>query len=385
MKRHALTFMEAKKLGPGKYADGEGLWLCKSSAESGKWIVRLVITGNRREMGLGRWPDVSISEAREKAAKARRQVRDGFDPITERAKIKFQPKRLTVEEAINDCFRARQAELKEDGNAGRWMSPLRNHVIPKIGKLPIEEVDQHVLRTVFEPIWNDKPDVARKAMNRVNLTLKHAAALGLEVDLQSTMKLRALLGKRRHEVQHIPSLPYQDAPAFYKMLCEREFIAALALRFLMLTVARTSEVRFAAFNEIEGDVWYLSDKRTKTSREHRIPLTDEALAVLAKAPLDDSKGLIFTSPTGGALSDAAMIALMKREGYSARPHGFRATFRTWAENETDADWETKEAALGHVVGSQVERAYQRSDRLTKRAMLLQQWAQFLNFGIKQQT
>ncbi|WP_369426153.1 Arm DNA-binding domain-containing protein [Hyphomonas sediminis] len=130
MKRHSLTFMEAKKLGPGKYADGEGLWLCKSSAESGKWIVRLVITGNRREMGLGRWPDVSISEAREKAAKARRQVRDGFDPITERAKIKFQPKRLTVEEAINDCFRARQAELKEDGNAGRWMSPLRNHVMP---------------------------------------------------------------------------------------------------------------------------------------------------------------------------------------------------------------------------------------------------------------
>jgi integrase len=378
MKRHALTFMEAKKFGPGKYADGEGLWLFKSSAEAGKWIVRLVVSGKRREMGLGRWPDVSIAEARERAADARKQLRDGLDPIEERAKQKYKPKRLTVAEAIEDCFRARQAELKNDGQAGRWMSPLRVHVIPKIGPTPVEDVDQHILRSVFEPIWHEKPDVARKAMNRMNLTLKHAAALGLDVDLQATMKMRALLGKRRHEVQHIPSLPYNEAPAFYRMLCEKEFVTALALRFLMLTVARTSEVRFATFDEIDNNIWHLPPERTKTGRDHRIPLTDEAIKVLELAKNDRPDRLIFPSPTERPLSDAAMAAFMKREGFTARPHGLRATFRTWAENETDADWETKEAALGHTIGNQVERAYQRSDLLAKRHQLLDEWANFLS-------
>lgn len=377
MKRHALSFMEAKNLGSGKYADGEGLWLCKSDQSRGKWIVRLTIGGKRREMGLGRWPDVSIAEARARAADARRDVRDGLDPIEQRAKERYRPKKLTVKEAIDDCFKARQAELKGDGKAGRWMSPLNVHVIPKIGSMPIEDVDQHVLKTVFEPIWHTKPDAARKAMNRVNLTLKHGAALGLEVDLQATMKMRALLGKRRHEVQHIPSLPYKDAPAFYKDLCERTFVAALALRFLIVTVARTSEVRFATFDEIEDDVWVLTPERTKTGREHRVPLTVEALQIVEHARAFGSKKLLFPSARDRALSDAAMAAFMKREELTARPHGFRATFRTWAENETDADWETKEGVLGHVVGSSVERAYQRSDRLLKRRKLLAVWSRFL--------
>jgi len=145
----------------------------------------------------------------------------------------------------------------------------------------------------------------------------------------------------------------------------------------MLTVARTSEVRFATFDEIDNDVWYLAPTRTKTGREHRVPLTKEALLVLELAQNDHPDRLIFPSPTGGPLSDAAMAAFMKREGFSARPHGLRATFRTWAENETDADWETKEATLGHVVGNQVERAYQRSDRMAQRRTLLERWAEYL--------
>lgn len=377
---NALNPLKAKQLGPGKFSDGQGLWLVKRSRERGKWILRLAIQGVRREMGLGRWPDVSIAEARERAAAARRRVRDGVDPVAERQKSKRQPGRLTVTDAIHGCFKARQAELKRDGAAGRWMSPMNVHVIPKIGKTAIEDVDQHVLLTVLEPIWHEKPDVSEKALNRMNLTLKHAAALGLNVDLQAPMKARALLGKQRHVVTHIPSLPYQDAPAFYRLLCQQETITALALRFLMLTVARTSEVRFATFDEIDNGVWYLSPKRTKTGREHRVPLTDEALAVLQQAPKDHPDRLIFPSPTGGPLSDAAMAAFMKREGFSARPHGLRATFRTWAENETDADWETKEGALGHVVGNQVERAYQRSDRLGFRRSLLSRRGKFLIHG-----
>lgn len=373
MIRNSLTHLKAKSFDKGKYADGQGLWLCKKRKDAGKWVLRFVIHGKRREMGLGRWPDVAISEARSRAEDARRQLRDGFDPIAEREKLRSQNKSLTVAEAIDGCFKARQAELKGDGHAGRWLSPLTVHVIPKIGNFPITKVDQHQIKRILDPIWHDKPEAARKALNRINITLKHAAALGLEVDLQATMKARALLGKQRREVSHIPSIPYKEAPEFYKWLKSKPMISALALRFLILTVARTSEVRLATFDEIDGDVWTLAPERTKSGQPHRIPLTSEALEIVkTSAELSDSKYL-FPSPTGKALSDAAMSSLMKREGYTARPHGFRATFRTWVEEQTDTPYEIKEASLGHIVDTEVVRAYQRSDRLEKRRELMEHW------------
>ena len=377
MKVHSLGQFQIKSFGKGKYADGQGLWLCKSKKEVGKWIVRLVVAGKRREMGLGRWPDVSIAEARQRAGEVRKQLRDGLDPVQERRKLRYRPKRLTVAEVIQGCFEARQAELKGDGKAGRWLSPLSVHIIPKLGDMAIEELDQHMLKSVLEPIWHDKPDVARKAFNRLNLTLKHAAALGLDVDLQAMMKARSLLGKRRHEVRHIPSLPYGEATAFYKMLCGHDAISCLALRFLMLTLARTSEVRFATHDEIEGNIWVMPPERTKTGREHRVPLTEETLRVIELACKSEGQKLLFPSPTKKALSDAAMASFMKKAGYDARPHGFRATFRTWVEEKTNADHETKEAVLGHVVDSDVVRAYQRSDRLEKRRLLMATWTKFL--------
>ena len=207
---NALGQLRAKNLGRGKHPDGQGLWLVKRTKDAGKWILRLSVHGKRREMGLGRWPDVSIAEARKRAAEARKTLRNGVDPIFERTKAKHGSARLTVAEAIASCFEARKADLKRDGDAGRWMSPLKVHIIPKIGSYPIEEVSQHVLKDVLGPIWQEKTEAAEKALNRMSLTLKHAAALGLEVDLQATMKTRALLGKQRHAVTHIPSLPYKD-------------------------------------------------------------------------------------------------------------------------------------------------------------------------------
>lgn len=377
---NALNTMKARQLGPGKFSDGQGLWLIKRNKQHGKWMLRLAISGRRREMGLGRWPDVSIAEARERAAEARRQLRDGVDPIEERARRRYQPKRLTVTEAIDGCFAARQAELKGDGIAGRWMSPLSVHIIPKIGNRAIEDVDQHMLNTVLEPIWHTKPEAARKALNRINLTLQHAAALGLEVDMQATLKAKALLGKRRHERKHIPSLPYEDAPAFYKMLTERETMCCLALRFLTLTVARTSEVRFASYEELHDDVWIIPARRTKTAREHRVPLSKEALSVIKTAKESNEQELLFPSRSGRALSDMAMSKFMKDQGYDARPHGFRATFRTWVEEKTETEYEVKETALGHVVDTGVTGAYQRSDRLKKRRKLLNTWNRFLSSG-----
>jgi len=374
---NVLSQMKAKSLDKGKYSDGQGLWLVKSRRDAGKWMLRLSVSGKRREMGLGHWPDVSIAEAREQASAARRTLRDGIDPIQERAKQRNKTKRLTVAEAIDGCFVALQAELKNDGKAGRWMSPLQLHIVPKIGNHAIEDLDQHEIKRALDPIWHIKADTAQKALNRINLTLKHAAALGLDVDLQAPMKARALLGKQRHVTKHIPSLPYEEAPAFYQWLCTKDLTSTLALRFLMLTLARTSEIRLSTFVEIEDDIWVIPKERTKTGVEHRIPLVPEAQKIVAKCEQSGDHTLLFPSPTGKPMSDATMSRFMEREGYKARPHGFRATFRTWVEEQTDTEFEVKETALGHKVDGGIVGAYQRSDRLGKRRVLQEKWVNFL--------
>ncbi|MEP3422896.1 MAG: integrase arm-type DNA-binding domain-containing protein [Erythrobacter sp.] len=377
MKFNVLTQMQAKNLGAGKHSDGQGLWLIKREKGMGRWMLRIVVRRKRREMGLGSWPDVSIAEARERAATARRQLRDGLDPIEERAKLRHHVDKLTVEEAIAQCFEARKAQLKGDGDAGRWLSPLKVHVIPKIGSKPIEDVDQHLLKELLLPIWHEKPQAASKALNRINLTLKHAAALGVDVDLQACMKTRALLGKQRHEVEHIPAMAYSDVPAFYSFLEQERGVAALALRFLILTAARTSEVRLATMDEIDGDVWRLPAERTKNGREHSIPLSDAAIQIIEDVKAQGRNGHLFVSYRGKPLSDAAMSKFMRDRRQTARPHGFRASFRTWLEEKTDASFEVKETALGHHVDSGVVGAYQRSDRLEKRRALMRDWSSFL--------
>jgi integrase len=374
---HALSQLKAKNLDKGKYADGRGLWLIKYNKAAGRWMLRLHVEGKRREMGLGPWPDVSIAEARERAALARRRLRDGVDPIEERKQLRQKSKRLTVAEAVEGCFKARQAELKGDGAAGRWMSPLSTHVLPNIGELPIEELDQHELKKLLSPIWHKQASVASKALSRINLTLKHAAALGLDVDLQAPLKAKALLGKQRNTIKHIPSLPYQEAPKFYRWLSSKSQTSAVALRFLILTVARVSEVRLATFSEIDGDVWTLAPERTKASREHRVPLSPEAIKVSKLSVKNDAQEFLFPTSRGSPMTDVTMGRFLERSGHTARPHGFRATFRTWVEECTDTSYEVKETALGHQVGSDVERAYQRSDLLDKRRVLLKRWAEFL--------
>ena len=369
--------MKVKSLGAGKHNDGQGLYLVKRHKQGGKWIQRLSINGKRREMGLGRWPDVSISEARENAIEVRSQLRNGNDPIVERDKLTRVANGTTVADVIAGCFEARKAELKNDGAAGRWLSPLKVHIIPKIGKLPIEQLDQHELKAIIEPIWHDKPEAAAKALSRVNLAIKHAAALGLEVDMQAVSKAKALLGKQRHTVQHIPSMPYQDVPRFYNWLASQSAVSALALRFLILTAARTSEIRLATFDEIDDDIWHLSAKRTKTGREHRIPLTDEATTVIQLARDVAENKYLFSSYRGKPMSDAAMSKLMKENGYDSRPHGFRSSFRVWAEEQTETPFEVKESALGHNVDAGMVGAYQRSDRIDKRRELMQKWTNFL--------
>ncbi|MFK7841812.1 MAG: tyrosine-type recombinase/integrase [Sphingorhabdus sp.] len=377
MKYNVLNQMTARSLPAGKHADGRGLWLCKRNQRFGKWVQRITLHGRRREMGLGPWPDVSIAEARKLAAEARQKVRQGIDPIIERLRERQSAMPMTLAEAIEGCFLSRKAQLKNEGKAGRWLSPLTNHIIPKIGKIPVEEVSQHHLQSTLAPIWHNKASTAEKALQRTGLALTHAAALGLEVDLNATRKAQALLGAQRHSVTHIAAMPYAETPAFYRWLETKSGVAALALRFLILTAGRTSEVRLATFSEIKEGIWLLPAERTKTNQARRIPLSEEAIVVVETARNHSENDFLFPSYKGRPMSDSAMSKLMREAGYRARPHGFRSTIRTWAEETTDADYATKETLLGHNVDSGVVGAYQRSDRLEKRRSLLIKWSKFI--------
>lgn len=374
-----LTAVAVKQAPAGKYGDGGGLWLHKRAPDRGKWLFFYTVAGKRREMGLGTFPQVTLKSAREEAQRWRAVVHDGRDPILEREKQRRTSLRNlhSLAEVANETFEARKAELKGDGKAGRWFSPLELHILPMLGHLPIGDVDQIAVRDALAPIWHSKADTARKAANRLNLCLRHAAALGLDVDLQAVEKARALLGKQRHEAKHIPAMPWRELPAFYDSLAEPT-VTHLALRLLILTAVRSKPLRFLQLDQIEGDVWTIpADSmkgRTGATTDFRVPLSTEALAVIELARPYAREGYLFPSVRKGVISDATMARLMERRGLDSRPHGFRSSFRDWAAEATNANREVAEFSLGHVVGSKVERAYARSDLLDRRRALMQRWS-----------
>jgi hypothetical protein len=218
MARHKLSAAQVKNAGAGKHEDGAGLRLVKRDRDAGKWVFRFKCAGRSREMGLGPWPAASLSDARKVAETARTMLTQGSDPIADRERERRRESRMdtSLRAMTLDCFESRKAELRDDGKAGRWLSPLERHVLPKLGKMPVREVDAQALRDV--PLWHVKADTARKAANRLNLVMKHAAAMGVDVDLQAVEKARALLGKSRHKAQNIPAMPWAEVPAFYQSL-----------------------------------------------------------------------------------------------------------------------------------------------------------------------
>lgn len=379
---HRLTAITVKSCPPGKHADGGGLWLHKREDGGAQWFLRVTVHGKRREMGLGSLQSISLKEAREAAEKWRAVVREGKDPIKERERLARAAARNSniLSAVAEDAFESRKAELKGDGKAGRWFSPLELHVLPKLGKVPIEEIDQSDIKNVLAPIWHTKADTARKAMNRLNIVFRHAAALGLNVDLQATEKAKALLGKTRHKPQNIPAMDWRDVPDFYASL-EEPTVTHLALRLLILTGLRSKPIRFARLDEMEGDVWTVPAENMKSrkgaAKEFRVPLSAEALSVIELAKPHARDGYLFPSVRKGVISDATMARLMERRGLEARPHGFRSSLRTWLSEATNAPHEVAETVMAHVAGSTVERAYRRTDFLEQRRALLERWAFYL--------
>lgn len=376
---HKLTATKVRNAKPGKYSDGAGLWLHKRKDGGAQWVLRVTVHGRRREMGLGRLSDVSLKEAREAADRWRALVRAGKDPIKERERMRREAAKEdhTLASVALEAFEARKAQLKGDGKAGRWFTPLELHILPKLGKVPVEDIDQRDIKNTLAPIWHSKADTARKALNRLNITLEHAAAMGLDVDMQATQKAKALLGKSRHKERQIPAMPWQEVPAFYESLSDGT-VTHLALRLLILTGLRSKPIRFCRLEEIEGDVWTVPAENMKSLKgneeEFRVPLSQEALEVIEQAKPLARKGYLFPSIRRGVISDATMSALMKRRGLEFRPHGFRSSFRTWCSEAAGVPDNVAEAALAHVFGTKVSRAYNRTDLLEKRRPVMAQWA-----------
>ncbi|CUK08527.1 Prophage CP4-57 integrase [Ruegeria denitrificans] len=386
---YKLSAAKVRTAGKGKHSDGGGLYLYRL-ASGDQWVFRFTYLGKRREMGLGGFPSVSLAQAREMADAYRGMVKRGGNPIELRNAEKEQ---AAANQIANDpqarekrllkyiaplAFEARKAQLKGDGEAGRWYSPIKTHVLPALGDKPVEDITGTAIADALRPIWHSKTDVARKALTRLKACLSYASAKRYEIDRYAIEDARELLGKQVHKPENIPSMNWRDVPAFYQSL-EGGSTVQLALQLLILTGLRSKPVRFAQTSQIENNIWTVPAELVKGQRgktdDFRVPLSKEALRILEKASETARDGYLFPGVRTVAISDASMSRHMERLELDARPHGFRASFRTWANEATSTDYEIKETAIGHKVGSAVSRAYQRSDYFDERLLLAERWAE----------
>lgn len=384
-KINTLTARQIETMPKGKYSDGSGLIVAKSSRSAGRYIFRYSRNGIRKDISLGSINDLSLSDARVLRSKLARTNIEGIDPTaairsekktSAREEAEYEKRMITLRQMTKLAFEARQALLKNDGKAGRWMSPLETHVLPRLGELPIVEVTQDEIEDVLRPIWHKKPATAEKALQRLGIVFRHAIAKRLPVDSSAPSNAKIVLGAQRWHKIPIPSMPWSEVPKYFQSFGST--ILEEALRFLILTACRSGEVRCATWEEIEDDVWTIPGSRTKTGREHRVPLTARMLDILKRVKLLSEGNYIFSSPRKLALSDMSMSVYMKRQGLKYRPHGFRSSFRTWAAEETDSPREICELCLGHLVGSEVELAYRRTDYLEKRRSVMQAWNAYVS-------
>ena len=376
---HRLNSAFVKSAPHGKHSDGQGLWLIKRSDGGAQWVLRISLGGKRREMGLGSANDVSLKEARELASEYRKLAKQGIDPINFRLAEKralLKPGK-SLAEIATAAYEAKKAELKNDGINARWFSPLQLHVLPKLGKISVEDITQQDIAEALQPIWHQKAATAKKAIGRLNIVLTYAAAAGYDVDLNAIAKAKALLGKNRHQTQNIPALDWRQVPHFYASLKEPTIIQ-LALRLLILTGVRSYAIRYAHVDQFDGDTWIIPADNMKgqitQTTDFHVPLSSEAQIVISTAMHFAREGFLFPGIRSGVISDASLARLMQRRGMTERPHGFRSSLRTWLAETTNASEQVAETILAHKVGTKTIRAYRRTDHFEERSVLMERWA-----------
>jgi integrase len=372
---------------PGMYSDGGGLYLQVTNTGAKSWIFRFRLRGKNGWMGLGPLHAVSLAEARVKATDCRRLCLDGINPIEARkdhraAAALEAAKSIDFSGCADAYIKAHRAGWRNVKHATQWRNTMDAYAIPTVGSLPVQGIDTGLVLKILEPIWTAKPETAGRVRGRIESILDWATARGYRRG-ENPARWRGHLDKllparsKVRRVQHHPALSYDDIPQFMRSLRQQGGTAAKALEFLILTVARTGEVLGAPWPELnlKDGVWTVPASRIKGAKEHRVPLSAPALAIVEAMK---GKDPTYVFPGGRAtrpLSSMALLALLKRMGRSdLTVHGFRSTFRDWAAERTNYPREVAEMALAHALGDKVEAAYRRGDLFQKRRRLMDEWA-----------
>lgn len=374
---------------PGRYGDGDGLWLHIGPTGAKSWVLRYSRNKRAREMGLGPVSLFSLKEARERAREARRLLYDGIDPLdqrrAEREAAQLDAARgVSFAEAAERYIGAHEAGWKNPKHRQQWRNTLTTYAFPVMGELPVAEIDTGLVLKVLEPIWQEKAETASRLRGRIESILDWATARKLrngENPARWKGHLDTLLPARSkvQTVKHHEALPYAEIGGFMAELREKDGIAARALEFCILTAARSGEVIKARWDEIDLDtgLWVLPPERMKARREHRVPLSERAVEILREMRSLGSDWVFPGQREGKPLSNMAMLMQLRRMGREdLTTHGFRSSFRDWAAERTAYPHEVCEMALGHRVGSAVERAYRRGDMFDKRRRLMKDWSRF---------
>lgn len=366
---------------------GLALQVTPSGARS--WVLRFVVGGKRREMGLGGFPDVTLAGARDAARTARAKVKAGADPIEDGRAARSALRAatlaaITFEESALRYVKAHESGWRNPKHAAQWRSTLATYAFPIVGDVLVRDVELPQVLAVLEPLWHVKTETASRLRGRVEAVLDWATGRGFRSgpnparwkgSLATCLPAPGKVAK----VEHHAALPLGEVGAFMQTLREQAGMGARALEFAILTAARSGEVRGALWAEIDrgAAVWTVPADRMKASKEHRVPLSNAALALLDALPRIAGDELVFPAQRGGMLSDMTLSAVLRRMKVDAVPHGFRSTFRDWCSERTNYPREAAEMALAHAIGDKVEAAYRRGDLFEKRRLMMADWAQFL--------
>lgn len=380
-----LTKKLVENLGTGRHGDGGGLYLVVDPSGARRWIVRVVVKGQRNakgaplrtDFGLGGADIVTLNQARDRALEYRRMAKQGLNP-------RFNTTRaiLTFEEVARQVHIDRMPTWKNEKHGTQWINTLRDYAFPKIGRMPVDTVGQPEVLMCLSPIWTDKHETARRLSQRIKVVLDVAKSKGFRSGENPVTAIHEaqVLPKVKAKPQHHKAMAWQDVPAFYADLKVRDAMAARALMFTCLTGSRTSEVLKMRWDEVDSQaqLWTCPADRMKGGDTHGVPLTDEMLTIIEPLRAMQSEYVFEGQRRHKPFSNMAMLMLLRRmqvEGVTV--HGFRSTFRDWASESANAPREVAEMSLAHKVGSDVERAYARSDLLEKRRLLMSRWSSFV--------
>ncbi|WP_297845303.1 site-specific integrase [Pseudomonas sp.] len=378
-KRLSAVSVRATK-DPGRYADGNGLYLIVDPSGAKRWVLRINVQEKRRDIGLGGLSVTTLAEARETALEYRKIARNGGDPVAIRRQTRVVIP--TFEAAARTVHAEHSTSWANAKHADQWINTLTTYVFPKFGDLPVDRINTPEILGALAPIWLTKPETAKRVRQRIGTVLDWSKAAGFRTGDNPIDSVSKGLPKQPGKDEHHEALPYAELPAFLQSLRKTSSseLATLAFEFLILNASRTGEVLLAKWSEVDlsDGVWTIPASRMKAKREHRIPLTPTSIELLtrAKALADDSDYIFPGRDAKKPMSNMVFLMILRRMGLTITAHGFRSSFRDWASEQTTFSRDACEMALAHTIKDKVEAAYRRGDLFEKRRDLMLAWAAF---------